>query len=153
MNRPLAPFARRGVVVLGLLAVIALGAITVRAAAAWTAASTPPSAPPVSVATITDQLAAEQARSADLEARLEDLAARAIELTDALKAANDRVVADAATADTLRAELATARKALTRVQGQVAKANARLQKPTAVLARAVVPSGDGGDDDDEHDDD
>ena len=130
--------ARRTAVVLGVTASLLLGVVSIRAAAAWTAASAPLASVPVSVASLTDELAAEQARSAALQAQLDDLAGRSTELTGALEAAQGRMTTDAATAKDLRARLAAATKKLAALT-QSLKQAARASTASVVVTGAPVP--------------
>ena len=75
---------RRNVVVLGVAAALGAGGATVRAAAMWTAASAPLTAPPASLSSIQNALEQEKARSAALEQQLKDLSAATTGLSDAL---------------------------------------------------------------------
>ena len=54
---------RRLLTTIGVIAALLLGFGSIRAAAAWTAASAPLTVAPVSVSALQDQLATEQARS------------------------------------------------------------------------------------------
>ena len=133
---------RRTVVVVGVAASLLLGVVSIRAAAAWTAASAPLEAAPVSVASVTDQLAREQARSAELQAQLDDLVARSTELTQVLEAAQARIATDASTAKGMRARLAAAEKKLAILTASLKAraAAAGAVAPTAVTPTAVRPA-------------
>ncbi len=103
---------RRACVTLGVVASLVLGAVTVRAAAAWTASAAPMDAPPISASEIYGRLADASIRSAALEQQIVDLTARTADLATALAATNKRVGTDTATARTLRKQLAAAQKKL-----------------------------------------
>ena len=103
---------RRTLVTFGVVGSLVLGAVTVRAAAAWTASAAPLDAPPVSVTDLAQKLNDEQARSAALELQLVDLTSRTTELSKALDTATQRIGTDASAAKSLRAQLTTAQKKL-----------------------------------------
>lgn len=103
---------RRTIVTAGVASSLVLGAVTVRAAAAWTASVAPLDAPPISATDISSRLADASAQSAALEQQIVDLTARTTELSQALAAADKRVGTDSTTAKTLRAQLAAAQKKL-----------------------------------------
>src|SRR4249920_2906137 len=90
------------------MVVVAVGAMAVRAAAVWTESSAPLTVAPGSVASLTQRLADDQARSAALEEQLAALTAQTEDLTAALKSATDRIAKDAKTARTMRVKLAAA---------------------------------------------
>jgi septal ring factor EnvC (AmiA/AmiB activator) len=141
-------FVRRVAIVTGVAASLLLGVVSIRAAAAWTATSAPPSTP-ISVASLNDQVAAEQARSAALQAQLDELVARSAELTAALETARGRIAADASAARDLRSRLADARRKLSALSRTLARP---VTAPRAVAAAAPAGSGhesdepEGGDD-------
>jgi len=110
---------RRTLTLVGALAAIFLGLAAIQAAAAWTADAAPLAATPVSAASIESKLEAEQARSADLQAQLDALAANADGLSTALSAAQARIDADAAHAKTLERDLQTAKKKLAALQHSI----------------------------------
>ena len=145
--------ARRGAIILGVAASLLLGAVSIRAAAAWTAAAAPLAVSPTSAGTLANQLVNEQARSAALQAQLQDLAARASELSTALAAAQGRIATDASSAARLRTRLVASQKKLDALQRSLRAAAAR-SRPV-VVATAVstaapagpTAGGNGGDDD------
>jgi DNA repair exonuclease SbcCD ATPase subunit len=126
------PTIRHAAVIAGIVTAIVLGALSVRAAAAWTASSATLASAPVSVETLQAKLSDEQARSAALEAQLGALTARSGELSSALSTAQDRIGADTATASDLRSKLAEAQKKLA--------ALAAAMKAASVNQTAVTPS-------------
>ena len=149
--------ARRLVTAAGVVAVLAIGFGSIRAAAAWTAASAPLTVAPVSVSSLETDLAAERSRSDALVAQLEALDARSRDLEHALSQAQSRVESDAVNADDLEAQLAAATKKLTKLEKAIAKAKedlaARSRAAAAAAARpASTSSGSGGHEDDEHED-
>ena len=107
---------RRIVVVLGVAAALVAGGATVRAAAMWTAASAPLTAPPASLSSIQNALEQEKARSAALEQQLQDLTSATKGLGVALDAANSQVATDADTAAALRTSLEAAQARLASLQ-------------------------------------
>lgn len=134
---------RRAGIIAAVVLSLSVGALAVRAAAAWTAASAPLTIAPVSAAALAQKLADEQDRSAALEQQLSALTAQTSELTAALKAADERIASDAQTARTLRDKLASARKKL------LAMNRDARQAATSAPARSPVrPAGD-----DDHDGD
>ncbi len=100
---------RRVVTTVGVVAALLLGFGSIRAAAAWTAASAPLSVAPVSIDQIQERLTAEQARSADLEAQLQSLTNQTTELTTALEAAQAQITADSGHATDLAKQLKAAK--------------------------------------------
>lgn len=146
---------RRTIVVAAVVLSLALGGVAVRAAAAWTAASAPLEAPPVSADTLGQQLADEQQRSAALEAQLAGLMNQSNDLSDALQAARDRATSDSRTAKSLQAQLAAAQKKLAaleqaarRAAAQRAASSAATPRPTAhATSGASGQGGEGGGDD------
>ena len=151
------PVLRRAVTAIGVIAVLALGYGSIRAASAWTAAEAPLTVAPVSVETLQANLADEQARSQVLTARLRELDARARELDVALRQANQRISGDAAHATDLEGQLADAAKKLRKLETAIAKAKKQLASQVAAArsvrtiqtATVAAPRGH----DDEHDDD
>ena len=141
---PLNIVARRSLVVLGVSASLLVGLVSIRAAAAWTAAAAPLAAPPVSVDAISQQLTQEQSRSAALETQLAALVNQSTTLTKALKAAQGRIASDAATASVLRGRLATAQQQLlslaARLQAGAQAAAAKAAKDAARAASAPTPA-------------
>ena len=152
---------RRLITVVGVIAALALGFGSIKAAAAWTAASAPLTVTPVSVAAIQDRLVAEQTRSADMAARLESLAGQSAELTAALETAQARIVADTDQAKVLARALAAAKKKLAKLEASIAKARKATRRQVVMTrTKTVMSAGSttrhGGDDeggDDEGGDD
>ena len=125
---------RHPLVVLGVVLSLLAGAATIRAAAAWTAASSPLAVKPPSVEQIQADLAAEQARSADLEFQLDQLAASSRELASALETARGRIATDAEQAQALQESLAAAKDKLATLERTIGQARA------ATAAAAVTPA-------------
>ncbi len=128
---------RRAGVVAGVVASLVLGAASVRIAAELTAAAAPPTVPPVSIDTLRQALADEQARSAALEAQLADLTGLTEQLRAALGETGSQVESDQQTAEQLRARLADAEAKLAATTRALAAARARL----AELERAATGGG------------
>ncbi len=102
---------RRILTVIGVTLAMLMAVGTIRAAAAWTAASAPLTVAPTSVATLQARLLDEQARSAALQQRLDALTTSSGDLASALEQARARIVADTANAADLSAQLAAAKGA------------------------------------------
>jgi hypothetical protein len=100
---------RRPLVVLGVLLSLFLGAASIRAAAAWTAASAPLADRPPSVESLQAELATEQARSRALQTHLDQLNSDSVDLMAALATASDRIAVDASHAKELQDSLAAAK--------------------------------------------
>jgi chromosome segregation ATPase len=142
---------RRPLVVLGVVLSLVLAVATVRAAAEWTAASAPLAVKPPSIEQLQADLAAEQARSADLQARLDGLTGDSTNLVAALQAASDRIATDATQAGDLQASLKAAKAKLTALERSISKAKAatsRAAATTAPAAPAPTPKPTHGGDDD-----
>lgn len=107
---PIRLIFRRAAVVAAAGLSLTVGGIAVRAAAAWTAAEAPLNAAPLSVTTLAQQLADEQARSVALQNQLSALTSQSGDLSAALKGARARAVADAREAKALQGRLAAARR-------------------------------------------
>ena len=148
---------RRLFTVIGVIAALAVGFGSIRAAAAWTAASAPLTVAPVPVAELQDRLAVEQARSSDLTFQLRALGTQSTELSAALQAAEAQIVADSDHAKALAKELKAAKKKLATLQASIAKAKVASQRRVVVVTKVktttVAASSKHGDDEDEHGDD
>jgi Skp family chaperone for outer membrane proteins len=142
---PMKLLLRRAMVVMAVALSLAVGGLAVRAASAWTAAEAPLAAAPVSVNTLAQQLADEQARSATLESHLAALTGQSSDLAIALKAARARAANDAKAARNLQAKLAAtkrlaARQAAAKPGAVRTAAPARTAAPVAgVVAPARTP--------------
>jgi len=128
---------RRITTVIGVVAVMALGFGSIRAASAWTAASAPLSVAPVSVANLQADLADEHARSQALTEQLHELDARSLELESALSQANDRIASDTTHATELEQRLADASAKLGKLETAIAKAKKRLAAQAAAATAAA----------------
>jgi len=138
---------RRTLVTVGVAGSLIVGAVTVQAAAAWTASSAPLTAAPVSTADLITLLTDEQARTAALEQQIADLTARTTGLASALDSASKRVVTDSGTAKVLRAQLAAAQKKLAAVTQALQAANLAPASGASGAAPPPAPAnGPGGDD-------
>jgi cytoskeletal protein RodZ len=145
---------RRLLTALGVVAALALGFGSIRAAAAWTAASAPISVAPIPVGSIQDRLDQELARSEAMRTQLDALAARSAEMTTALDAAQARIAADAGHAKALADELKVAKQKLARLEASIAAAKTAAAR-SAAARNAAAPTAAPtrhGDDDGEIDD-
>ena len=86
---------RRTLTVVIAVAALLLGFAAIRAASAWTAEAAPLVASPASATSIESRLTDEQARSADLQDRLDAITGQTDDMAAALQAAQDRIAADA----------------------------------------------------------
>jgi DNA repair exonuclease SbcCD ATPase subunit len=132
------PTIRHAAVIAGIVTAIVLGALSVRAAAAWTASSATLASAPVSVETLQAKLSDEQARSAALEEQLGALTARSGELSSALSTAQDRIGADTAAASDLRSKLAEAQKKLAALAATMKAASVRRTVVTTVVGPSTT---------------
>ncbi|HEX8024749.1 MAG TPA: hypothetical protein VF484_00955 [Candidatus Limnocylindrales bacterium] len=132
---PSRPAIRRTVVLLGVALSLVLAAATIRIAADWAASSAPLAVPPASLTSIESALAGERARSAALQAQLDSLRASSDQLSNALAAANDRLVTDQTTADGLRSDLAAAQQKLATLEAAL-KAAAAKARPAGTTTRS-----------------
>jgi len=140
MNVTSMPIRRTLTVILTVTALL-LGFAAIRAASAWTADAAPLVASPASARSIEAALADEQSRSADLQARLSAITGQTEEMSAALKAAQDRIVADALHADGLSKDLSAATKKLKALEKsikQAAAAAARAPRTATVTTRAAT---------------
>ena len=130
---------RRSLVIGAVAASLLLGAASIRVAAHLAVLSAAPTAPPVSLDLLRDQLAAERARSAALEQQLADLLDATSTLTAALDATQSQVSVDGLTADQLRRRLVAAQQKLADATAALADAESRLTQQGGATS-----SGDGG---------
>jgi chromosome segregation ATPase len=149
------PRIRRLVTVFGVIAALMIGFGSIRAAAAWTAASAPLTVAPVSVTKLQDRLAVEQARSVDLRLQLQTLTTQSTELTAALEAAQAQITSDTDHATQLAKDLKAAKQKLAKLEASIAKARQAAQRPTVVVTktRTVASSSSRHEDEDEDEDD
>lgn len=148
-----APRVRRLATVVAVIAALVVGYGSIRAAAAWTAASAPLSVAPVPVSALQDRLAVEQSRSEDLRAQLETLTTQSTEMTAALEAAQSQIVTDTDHANALAQELKDAKKKLAKLEASIAKAKRAAQRPTIVVTKTkTVAASSKHHDDDEGED-
>ncbi len=117
---------RRALVVGGVVLAIVVGVGSIGAAAAMTAAAAPPPAPPVSIETLRQALAAEQDRGAALQAQLDELDGLTSSLSDALAGTKDRVTTDGKSASAIAKQLKSAQAKLAQVKALLARARSRL---------------------------
>ena len=138
--------ARRLATVVGVIAALVLGFGSIRAAAAWTAASAPLSVTPDSVSALQSQLASERDRSSALQQQLDALASQSTDLATALEAARAQIGADTGHAQDLAAQLKAAKQRLARLQATIAAANraAQIRQTTTVVQAIATPAPTGG---------
>jgi chromosome segregation ATPase len=145
---------RRSLVVAGVVASLVVGAASIQAAAAWTAASAPLNDPPASLASIQASLEHERARSLALEEQLRTLDGASADLAAALEAAAGQVEIDTATADELRTSLAAAKKKLAQLEASLESRGSSVAATTTVTSDAgPTPEPHDGEDDEEGGDD
>jgi len=140
MNRRI----RRALVMSGVVASLFAGAVAIQLAADMTAAAAPPPAPPVSLESLRNSLAAEQARGAALQGQLDDLLAVTDELKAALTSTEDEVTVDGLTAKQLRARLKAADAKLKTVNRLLKEAQRRLVAVGAAPVKTPKPASGGG---------
>jgi hypothetical protein len=134
---------RRPLVVLGVLLSLFMGAASIRAAAAWTAASAPLAVKPPSVDSLRADLAAEQARSDALLTHLDELSTGSADLSAALGAARDRIAADALQAKALQDSLVAAKAKLAALEKSIRASRARTAVSAAPAPLAATGSHEG----------
>jgi len=127
---------RRTLTLAFAVAALLLGFAAIRAASAWTAEAAPLVVSPTAAADIEAKLAAEQARTLELEAQIATMSGQADELTTALRAAQDRIVTDGGHADQLAADLAAARERLKKLEAAIKAASA--QRTTTVVSTTAA---------------
>ena len=136
MSRDLARrLARRAAVLAMTLAVVGVGATTVKVAADWRAASAPLDAVPVAVSNLDAQLASETDRAVTLASQVSDVAGQLETLRTAVDEASQHVSGDADTATKMKADLAATTARLADLQAQLAAAQARLAALNAAAAQ------------------
>ena len=121
------------------VAALLLGFAAIRAASAWTAEAAPLVVSPTAATDIEGRLAAEQARTADLEAQIATMSHQSDELTAALRAAQERIVTDGGHADQLAADLDAAKARLKKLEAAIKAASA--QRTVTVVKTAAPTSG------------
>lgn len=156
MYTPSLPIRRTLTVVVAVTAIL-LGFAAIRAASAWTAEAAPLVADPASAVSIESKLADEQARSVDLQDRLTSITSQTDDMAAALRAAQDRIAADAAHAEQLTSDLASAKAKLKTLEATIKKASAAVRTRTVstvstTRASSGTSSHDDDDDGEEHDD-
>lgn len=129
---------RRTLTLVLAVAALLLGFAAIRAASAWTAEAAPLVVSPTAAADIEAKLAAEQARTLELEGQIATMSGQAAELTAALQAAQDRIVTDGGHADQLAADLAAAKAHLKKLEAAIKAASAQ---KTVTVVRTTAPSG------------
>jgi chromosome segregation ATPase len=151
--------ARRIATAAGVIAVLAIGLGSIRAASAWTAASAPLTVAPVTISSLEADLAQERARSDALRTQLLELDTRSRELETALVQARERIGSDTVHAGELEDQLKDATGKLEKLEKAIAKAKrdlaARVAAAKAASAAQASTSNSthhDDDDDDEHED-
>jgi hypothetical protein len=139
---------RRVLTVVGVVAALAVGYGSIRAAAAWTEASAPLTVAPVSVSALQAKVADEGARAVALQAQLVALDARSRELATALQSAQIRIDEDTDHAKDLAKQLKAAKKKLARLERSIAAARAAAARSNAAPRQTTSARSD---DDDERD--
>lgn len=117
---------RRSLVVMGVVLAVVVGVASIQVAAALTAAAAPPPAPPVSIESLRQALAAEQTRGLALQAQLDELNGLTSSLSDALAGTTGQVSTEGKSATKLAGQLKAAQGKLAELKGLLAKARARL---------------------------
>ncbi len=142
---------RRSLVLAAAGASVVIGATAVQTAAAWVQASVPTGPATLTGVQLEDQLAAEEARSAALQAQVDALLAQAGQFDSTIAAANARVASDVKQAADLHAQLAVEQKQLAALKAAAAAA-AHKQAPTPPpthtttgASGSTTGSDDGGD--------
>lgn len=143
---------RRLLITVGVAGSLLVAGLTIRAASLWAASQAPLSVAPVSVQSVQQALEQERSRSAALEAQLRELEGSTNDLSAALRAAQDRVGADAQTAEDLQASLTAAQAKLATLEAAL-KAAARRSTTVHTTPSGGSGGGDGGEDEHEPDDD
>jgi hypothetical protein len=131
------------VIVMGVVASLLAGLLSIEIAAALTAAAAPPPAPPMSLSALQDALAAQQQRGDELESQLAEMNDLTASLAAALAGTQDHISTQGKTAKELEKELKTAQAKLAKMQGLLDKAQARLAALRAA-ANGVAGGGGGG---------
>jgi hypothetical protein len=134
---------RRTVIVMGVVASLLAGLLSIEIAAALTAAAAPPPAPPMSLSALQDALAAQQQRGDELESQLAEMNDLTASLAAALAGTQDHISTQGKTAKELEKELKAAQAKLAKMQGLLDKAQARLAALRAA-ANGVAGGGGGG---------
>jgi len=146
---------RRSLIIAAAGSSVVMGGVAVQTAAAWVHATTPADESTLTATDLQDQLTAEEARSAALQAQVDALLAQAGQFHTALGQASDQIAGDVQQAAALRVELAAEQKRLAALKAAAAKAAAAAKHqaatppPTHTTTGASGGSGggdDGGDD-------
>ena len=111
-REPFSRLVRRALVLAATVAVIGLAVVTVQVAAAWRAEAAPLDTAPISMSSISTDMDAEVARTADLSGQIDNVANKLFALSDAVVTANDAVAGGTTNAAALQAQLDTARTKL-----------------------------------------
>jgi chromosome segregation ATPase len=144
---------RRTMTLAGALAALILGFAAIQAAAAWTASAATLAASPASAKSIEMKLLEEQARSAALADQLTTITSQTDDMTAALTAAQERIVADGQHADKIAKDLAAATKKLKALEASIR--NATVTRTTTVVSKSAGSSSSSQShhDDDDHEGD
>ncbi|MEA2610566.1 MAG: hypothetical protein QOG32_292 [Chloroflexota bacterium] len=131
---------RRAFVVLGVVASLVVGLLSIEVASALTVAAAPPAAPPMSLSALQSALADQQQRGDALQSQLTEMTDLTATLQQALSGTKDYVSTQGQTAKGLEGQLSAARAKLATLQGLLNAAQARL----AALRQAAANVGSGG---------
>lgn len=143
---------RRVLTIVGVVAALAVGYGSIRAAAAWTEASAPLTVAPVSVSALQAKLADEGARAVALQAQLVALDVRSRELATALESAQTRIDEDTDHAKDLAKQLKAAKKKLARLERSIAAARAAAARSNAAPRQTTTRARSDDDDERDHED-
>ena len=141
---------RRSAVLLGVVLTVFVGAVTIRAAADWTASTSTLTSKPPSIEHLRSALEAEQARSASIQAQFDRLAVGSADLRAALLAARDRIAENARQADTLQSSLADARARLKTLERSIRQAQTTAPRVNSTGPVAAIVRLGGGEPAEEH---
>lgn len=143
---------RRVLTIVGVVAALAVGYGSIRAAAAWTEASAPLAVAPISLSALQAKVADEGARAVVLQSQLVALDARSRELATALESAQTRIDEDTDRAKDLAKQLKAAKKKLARLERSIAAARAAAARSNAAPRQTTTRARSDGDDEREHED-
>lgn len=138
MNAKASLILRRMAVIAAVVGSLVVGAASIQAAGRWTASEAPLAAPPITVETLSAQLAAERERTAALTAQVEAMTGQTADLAAGLDAANAQIQKDAATAKALRDRMTAAKKKLTALNRQIAATERQAAAARATVRTVVV---------------
>ncbi len=134
----MARLGRRIVVLAATVAVIGVAAGVVQVAAQWRAEAAPLDTAPVGMSEISDDVAIEAERAADLANQVDGVAGQISGLQSALITANGSVDDDTQAASKLQGQLAAAKVKLIVLEKQLEAAQARLEQLNRAAARQAA---------------